>query len=337
MYLIFLGNTETVGMLLKDVLTTSYLYSKFHKHNHPLIPVRWLQLDWCKSWPFGSDMSPFGPWISENDLVYARMFKSIYSYLDEIRVDDLRDISTTLVQTWVAVVSRLMQNKVNDELIESTERHIKLYVSTLCDLEVALDKNKKVKLSTTSNLNALFNLYSIMKNYGPTRLYWEGGYKGEAMFQDIKPLITQGTHKPTFSKNALLKYYKHRFITKIMNQNKTQQSEGDGSENYPRYTKFRTYQTKEQINKLITTGEAISVVILINGDISISHYDNGQHKACKVIPDDDKSITINGTYTTTLSCGDEINIQRLQLMKKEEIQSYALALPIYSPIGKKNI
>jgi hypothetical protein len=77
MHLIFLGNTETVGMLLKSVLTKSFLYSKFHKYNHPLITVRWLQLDWCKSWPVGSDSSPFGPWISENDLAYSRMFKSI--------------------------------------------------------------------------------------------------------------------------------------------------------------------------------------------------------------------------------------------------------------------
>ena len=77
-----------------------------------------------------------------------------------------------------------------------------------------------------------------MKNYGPTRLYWEGGYKGEAMFQDIKPLITQGTHKATFSKNALMKHHKHGFVTKIMQQDKAQKTEGDGSENDQRHTKF---------------------------------------------------------------------------------------------------
>ena len=44
---------------------------------------------------------------------------------------------------------------------------------------------------------------------------------------------------------------------------------------------------------------------------------------------------INGTYTTTLSCGEEIKITRSQLMTKSHIQSYALALPIYSPIGRQ--
>ena len=71
MHLIFLGNTETVGVLLRDALTKKYLWSKFYKYNHPLITARWLQLDWCKSWPFGSDKTPFGPWTSENALACA--------------------------------------------------------------------------------------------------------------------------------------------------------------------------------------------------------------------------------------------------------------------------
>ena len=179
------------------------------------------------------------------------MFKSICGYPDEIGMGDSRDMSASLAQTWVVAVSRLMQDKVNDELTESTERHTKLHVSTPCDLEIALDKNKKVKPSTTSNLNALFNLFSFMKNYGPTCLHWEGGHKGEAMFQDIKPLMTQGAHKATFSKNALMKYYKHRFMTKIMQQDKAQKTEGDGSENDQRHTKFRTCQTKQNIEKLV--------------------------------------------------------------------------------------
>ena len=71
---------------------------------------------------------------------------------------------------------------------------------------------KKIKMETTSNLCGLRNLVEFMRAYGPLRLYWEGGYKGEGILRYVKPMITQGTYQSSFSENAVRRYYKDRFF-----------------------------------------------------------------------------------------------------------------------------
>ena len=142
-----------------------------------------MQLDWCKCWGFGSIKTPFGPWVSENVLAYARIFKHMYIFLDEINDKTIRVLSQRIVEALVAIITRIIQDTVNEELIVSFDRHVKLFLSYLCKLEMHLNErkgkhNKKLKVETTSNFSPLLNIPSYMRDYGPLRLYWEGWFSG---------------------------------------------------------------------------------------------------------------------------------------------------------------
>ena len=61
---------------------------------------------------------------------------------------------------WQATVARIMQSSVTDKDINDTERHIKVFLSTLRDVESCYDlegksgKTSKALLHSTSNLRA---------------------------------------------------------------------------------------------------------------------------------------------------------------------------------------
>ena len=61
MHLIFLGVTKTVGFVLKKITTHVSSHAAFHRANHPMEITRGVSLDWCKTLPFGSTKTPFGP------------------------------------------------------------------------------------------------------------------------------------------------------------------------------------------------------------------------------------------------------------------------------------
>ena len=92
------------------------------------------------------------------------MFKSIYSIMEELPNEDERETSMMLVQSWVAVVSRIMQKNIDNGSIQSLERHIKIFLTLLYDLESVVNKDRRTHLTTTSNLHALFNVCDNMKN-----------------------------------------------------------------------------------------------------------------------------------------------------------------------------
>ena len=91
--------------------------------------------------------------------------------------------------------------KITNEKILDIGRHVKLFLSLLCAVQEETNKHvteaKKLKVETTSNLSGLLNLKSYMEDYGPLRLYWEGGYKGEGLLRYLKPMIRQ-VHKTNF-------------------------------------------------------------------------------------------------------------------------------------------
>ena len=125
MHLCFLGVTQTTGTVLKEVFLAFGQFTKFHEHEHQLKTIRGLRIDWCKCWVFGSTTSPFGPWVSENCLAYARIFKHMYILLDNIPNNKIKQFSKLLVQALVVLLSRIMQDTVNSKLIVSVNRHVK--------------------------------------------------------------------------------------------------------------------------------------------------------------------------------------------------------------------
>ena len=84
MHLVFLGVSQTVGKVLKETLTAFKLFRQFHNNDNELQNIRSLQLDWCKTWIFGSKNTPFGPWVLENTLGYVCVMKHLYEPLNNI-------------------------------------------------------------------------------------------------------------------------------------------------------------------------------------------------------------------------------------------------------------
>lgn len=66
-------------------------------------------------------------------------------------------------------------------------------------------------MENTSNLHGLLNLPDQIRLYGPLRIWWEGGCKGECILRSIKPLILHGVYDKKIAENALSNYYKQRF------------------------------------------------------------------------------------------------------------------------------
>ena len=336
MHMCFLGVSQTVGMVLKTVLNKGQLYTKFHSGDNHLKNIRTLQLDFCKCWIFGSQNTPFGPWVSENTLGYVRIMKLLYSnILDELKNDKIRKLSKQVIQSWVSVVARVMQDAVDNELLSDIDRHVKNFLTILCKLEQEVDSGNKHKIETTSNLAGLLNITTFMKEVGPLRLYWEGGYKGEGLLRYIKPLVKQGIHKPTFAKNLFNKYYSDRFLQLVLGLD-IQYNEDD-TETVPmeRYTKLRTYLSIQRIREDIENGEAVSAIIKKDGTLCCSFLEDKVHKICAINTNDGKGKIFKSSYVSCLSTGDSETFDRRNIT---DISSdiWGLALPIKQEKNKKN-
>ena len=99
-----------------------------------------------------------------------------------------------LIRSMATMISLIMTDHTSPSLIEQVEHSIKLFLSLTHRLEVVQEKNdtRKYKWITKSNYLSLLNLPRQMELYGPLRLYWEGGYCGEGIIQDIKGILNHG-------------------------------------------------------------------------------------------------------------------------------------------------
>ena len=168
-----------------------------------------------------------------------------------------------------------------------------------------------------------------MKDYGPLRLYWEGGNKGEGLLQYIKPLVTQGTHKPTFPKTLLTKYYKDRFLQHLLKIDLKEEDREDGENTDVQYTKFRTYNNINMIETAITNGDSVSLIIQKDYSLCVSFYDtNKEHRLCNVITDDDCGEIVHATYVTKLSLGHSKTVEKHELTTNSNVDMFGLALPL---------
>ena len=153
MHLVVLGITQTVAITIKTFLTKLRQRTQFHNFNHQMVNMRELNLDWCKTWAVGSQKTPHGPWVSENTLVFVRIFKYTHGAM-ELLVDfdkekDELDGAMFLVCSWCAVFARIFQRSITESDILDTERHIKIFLSASHDVEKSYtdeDCVKKIKM-----------------------------------------------------------------------------------------------------------------------------------------------------------------------------------------------
>jgi hypothetical protein len=138
-------------------------------------------------------------------------------------------------------------------------------------------ESSKNKIASTSNMTSLLNLPEMVWKFGPPRLFWEGGYKGEGILQDIKPIITQGTHIPWFATTAMDRYYKEKGMSMII-RNFGEENENDSSiidndtevtkaENVKQYGVYHKYVSIDKLREAMAGGDHVSELLLEDGTI----------------------------------------------------------------------
>ena len=93
------------------------------------------------------------------------------------------------------LISFIMTKEVNQEICDKCESCVKVYLSMVNKFDNDLNSEEtecKPIWVKKSNYMSLLNLPKQMNLFGPLRRYWEGSYRGEALVQELKPLIKTG-------------------------------------------------------------------------------------------------------------------------------------------------
>lgn len=323
MHLCFLGVTSTVGSVLRDTFVNFGKFTKFREHD-VMKPLRNFSLSWCRAWTYGSNKTPYGPWTGENYLAYSRIFKCVYSVSTSLLTENQQDYERLRVANLLrrtaaslnAMLSRIMQPAVTDILVEDTDRHIKLFLSLITELDDFNTENfirkqanstrkgkriiKKRKINSTSNLTSLLNLPQFMKEFGPPRLYWEGGFKGEGILRSVKPVVTQGTHMSWFATAAMQKFYYDKSMHMLL-ENSCADPE-DQMMNYTNRNIFTYRNGYSHIESEIQKGRPISAALCsVTGETYCATIVDKQKCLSRLIFDDDHGIYIGNTFHTPIS------------------------------------
>ena len=323
MHLLFLGNTELIGDSVHTLLIRCNKWTDFHSQSKKfLLELRGLYLDWAKFWTFGSTKTPFGPYVSENCLALVRGMKSIYSNIDIILTNNNTQerkgyvkMAKKVISAWVAVVSRIMATRYTDSLINSTERHIKVFLSYFHDLEelnYTLDtkkdktnKNaahKSNRIFTTGNMVSMLNIPDQMRNFGPLRLFWEGGYKGEGILALLKMSVTQGTHMPYFATAALKRFYNDRALGQLLAKESKKTTWASATTSG--YHVHQTYKNVEELDNRIAEGKPLSGVWSNLEKKAFCATGSGRKNAKQYVEikfDDQRGKYLDETWNTTIT------------------------------------
>lgn len=98
-----------------------------------------------------------------------------------------------------------------------------------------------------------------MHQFGLSRLYWEGGFKGEGILRSVKPVVTQGVHMSWFATAALQKFYYEKSMNMLL---ETSEDSSESSLNTYSGRKFYCYKhSREYIAKDISDGKPISAAL----------------------------------------------------------------------------
>ena len=352
MHMVFLGVTKTIGTMVRDLLCMySRAWPEFFSHVQKYLEIlRGYSLSYCRIWTFGSHDKPYSPWVSENHLAHARCFKMAYSFLSCIKREnnEERDESVRLMQTatnsWVAVVARLMQKPSDKHNNNSAERHIKLFLSNLNDLDSHImqkqeestrkKKQKKRKIQTVTNLVGLLNLPNQMRAFGNLRDYWEGSYRGEGILREIKSYITQGTHQPWFAKATLRRFYRTKTMSMMLDGDFFEADDNSNDECVLQYSDYYRYSNIDSLQQCISKGEPISGIVLNDGTVCCAVGRNRRIEFYNIDFNDDNSKWICATYYCLLQLGGTVEIEssgdgnnNLRKQMNQHIDNYVVMLP----------
>ena len=344
MHMLFLGVTKMLGMMIRDLLTLYSRWSLFFKTIQPYLRcLRGYSLHYCREWTYGSHDKPFGPWVSENHLAYARCLKMVSLNLSLLlggRNEEERqhafECAETTINTWASCIALLMKKPSDRENSNRAERHIKLFLSSVGALgNVIIEKKKKTervkdqgkrKIQSVSNFIGLLNLPDQMRRFGNLRDYWEGSFRGERILQELKPLVRQGTYHPWFARSALRKYYTDKSMSMIMNE-ESEHNKNDTDEQGNKYSMYYRYESMDAIQKHLEEGMPLSGLIVSEGTLYVAMGRNRQLHFCEIEPCDDNGKLFGVTYYCTLRIGKTVTSECDVNIIKEAISDYVLMLP----------
>jgi hypothetical protein len=133
-------------------------------------------------------------------------------------------------RTWKALsamAAHLMQAEVDDDHIDETERHIKIFLSMFDRWEKCLFPNqKKPGWLTSPNFICLLNFPDIMREFGPLLNVWEGGPMGEAFLRLVKPEMDTGFRK-NWAFNLLRKVMRKKTMMMLLENILREMNEND--------------------------------------------------------------------------------------------------------------
>ena len=126
------------------------------------------------------------------------------------------ELTLSVIQAWSALVSRLMAATMNSSAITEIERAIHIFLSRYAEFDVHVgDGSATPTWIGAYNFMSLLNLPDALREFGPLRPLWEGGYLGEGYLRTIKPLLCAGLRK-NWEVNVLTNVLLKRSMESVM-------------------------------------------------------------------------------------------------------------------------
>ena len=168
-----------------------------------------------------------------------------------------------VIESLNAVLSHVMTPDVDEKVIYESDRHIRMFLHNLEQLDTVVSKErKKSKLQSSYSFLASLQLVDVMKDYGSLRNVWEGTYIGEGILSKIKPLVTD--LRKNWHINAGQKYNRIKSINKILHQYSSKQ---DILNLIGR--NYCTYVNDNHARDLFNNEKPLSCVCLNNGEFAV--------------------------------------------------------------------
>ena len=235
---------------------------------------------------------------------------------------DVKNVINCL-NSMARMIAIVMQTHTDNDLILKCDLSIRIFLRTAEDLNKALrQQDDKPIWISRSNYLSLLNLPRQMEMFGPLRLYWEGGWKGEGIIKEIKEIIRDGLKK-NWAENTLKRVYNGRAFDYMLKSNKL------NFINKNTVREYKKYHSLNELNDAFLNHDAISVIVLkndnhivsIGNDRSIILQRKGIHE----------KIHNSVYYYWNL----DMQTNLLQFPEKDKILCYAILLPWYQ-VGLNN-
>ena len=237
-----------------------------------------------------------------------------------ISTDDVNmQHATNLITSMVCMISHVMTKMTCPELILEVEHVIKIYLTMVhkFDLAIRKDETKKYTWVRKSNYLSLLNIPTQMSLYGPLRLYWEGGYRGEGIIQEIKGIINNGLIIG-WQKHTMKRFYSYRAL-KLLN-NECSPKMLDSKEDFGNAKLYKRYKNLQTIKDKIHNHMEISVMYGING---VYYVAVNKHESIQIM----RSEFTHSYCTMDYFKWELLADVTLSTPKQNDVRSYCLLLP----------